>query len=310
MLSREHETLVEIFRRHPELVVDFLRALGVEPPAHEAIQAEPADQTEVVPVPFRADLVVGFLVSGPSGKPVLRIVFEVQRCKKARTRFTWPVYAASERARHKCPALVLVYATTRAVARWAAKPIDMGGGNFFRAIVIGPDVVPVVTDRRVAAAKPEVGVLSAVAHGRGPSARAIARAAIPALDKVPDELAVLYLDAILTAIGSLAEEMVKEMAQTHVFQSEYLRGRIQKGRDEGLAQGRDEGLAQGRDEGLAQGRIGGMIVALLAILDARGLPVSVAQRERMTTASDAVAIDAWIRRAASAVRTEDIFESR
>ncbi len=145
----------------------------------------------------------------------------------------------------------------------------------------------------MAAANPELAVLSVLAHRRGPKVEAIARAAIGALDGVAGDAAVLYLDAILAALGLLGRRLVKEMAQTHVFQSEYLRRRFRQERDEG------------RDEG----RTAGMVVALLAILEARGMAVSAEQRQRITSASDPVVIETWIRRAASGASTQELLNN-
>jgi hypothetical protein len=61
-----------------------------------------------------------------NGKPVLGIVVEIQLRIKARKRFTWPLYAAALRASLECPVCVLVVTTRAKVARWAARPIDLG----------------------------------------------------------------------------------------------------------------------------------------------------------------------------------------
>jgi len=58
--------------------------------------------------------------------PVLGIVVEVQLAPDKDKRFVWPVYATNLRARLKCPVCLLVITDDDRVARWAAKPIELG----------------------------------------------------------------------------------------------------------------------------------------------------------------------------------------
>ena len=120
-----------------------------------------ADLTDVQPAEYRADLVVLLL----DGLPVLGIVVEVQLSQDDRKRFVWPVYAASLRARLKCQVSLLVVTVDETVARWAAKPIDMGNGSRFVPLVLRPSGIPEVIDEQQAQSDPELAVLSAMAHG-------------------------------------------------------------------------------------------------------------------------------------------------
>jgi hypothetical protein len=102
-------------------------------------------------------------------RPVLGIVVEVQLGVDEGKRYSWPVYAMAVRAKHRCPACVLVVAPDARVARWARRPIDVGPpeGSAFTPIVVGPDEVPVVTDAELAAQDPELALLSVEVHRRG-----------------------------------------------------------------------------------------------------------------------------------------------
>jgi hypothetical protein len=65
---------------------------------------------------------------------------------------------------------LLVLTLSRGTARWARQPIDIGHPGFeLRPLVIGPDEVPTILNPDKAQADPELAVLSAMAHGRGPS---------------------------------------------------------------------------------------------------------------------------------------------
>ncbi|WP_437544970.1 hypothetical protein WME97_37730 [Sorangium sp. So ce367] len=70
------------------------------------------------------------------------------------------------------------------VAAWAAENIDLGLGlGHVEPLVLGPAVVPEITDPAEAEKDAELAVLSAVAHGNGPNGltvllRLLARAGI------------------------------------------------------------------------------------------------------------------------------------
>jgi hypothetical protein len=100
------------------------------------------------------------------GKPVLAIVVEVQLSRDEDKRASWPLYLTSLRSRVKCPTVLLVVAPDAAVARWCAKPIELGHPGFrLQPLVAGPEAIPVVVEPEEAERDPELAVLSALAHG-------------------------------------------------------------------------------------------------------------------------------------------------
>jgi hypothetical protein len=132
-------------------------------------------------VELRADLVVELLDA--AGKVVLAVVLEVQREKKPRKKYTWPVYWTVVRAERECPAVVLVVAPDGEIAAWAAEELDLGMGlGHVTPLVLGPATLPVLTDPGVAANEVELSVLSAMAHGNGPEGLAVVQAALLAVD--------------------------------------------------------------------------------------------------------------------------------
>src|SRR5262245_45592296 len=123
MPSLSHEALLLLFRNRPELAPELLRdSLHAAIPAYTEIRVDSAELTEVAPTEYRADLVVLLL----EGRPVLGIIVEVQLQVNADKHYSWPVYLAGLRARLRCPAWLLVVAPEPAVARWAARPIELG----------------------------------------------------------------------------------------------------------------------------------------------------------------------------------------
>ena len=280
MPSLSHEALLLLFRNRPGLAPELLReALGVELPAYTEIRVESSDLTEVVPAEYRADLVV-LLVDG---KPVFAIVVEVQLARDDRKLFTWPMYGAGLRARFECEVIVLVVTPSMDVARWAAEPITLGPGSAFCPFVLGPDAVPVVTDRARAEAEPELAVLSVMAHGRSDVAQAvqIALAAVAGAELVSDrDLSVLYFDLIDAALSEAARKAFQMLPQGYEFQSETLRKNIATTKT----------------------------ADILDVLDARGLTVDPEQRERILGCADLDMLKRWIRRAATIASVDALFE--
>jgi hypothetical protein len=277
-------------------------ALGVELPAYTAARTESADLSQAVSTEYRADVVV-LLVHG---EPVFGIVVEVQLSRDEDKRFTWPLYATALRARFRCECCVLVVTASDAIASWASAPIRIGAGNRFTPFVIGPSGVPLVVDPDRARRDPELGVLSAMAHGKGhpETAVTIAGTALMGISGLDEETRVLYFDLIEAALGDAARKALQMIPQGYKFQGPtYL-----KGEAEGRLKGRAEGKAEGKAEGEAEGRIVAQVGALLDVLEARGIALPSTARARIDACKDAAALRAWIRRAATVARAEDLFE--
>ncbi|WP_161810363.1 DUF4351 domain-containing protein [Steroidobacter agaridevorans] len=236
MPTQEHEALVHLFRNSPNLAPKLMRdTLGVELPAHSDVKIACADLTEVQPTEYRADLVLSL----SNGEPAYGLIVEVQLSMDARKRFVWPAYVASLRARWRCPVCLLVVCADSAVARWAAKPIQLGCKNLFAPKILGPDVVPEILDAVDAEMDPELAVLSAMAHGHDADVAKAARIAALAQgvsSGLDDDRSKLYLDLV---INSVSEAVRKELAKTMLpFKYEYQSDFAKHYVAEGLTQGR------------------------------------------------------------------------
>src|SRR5262245_50990685 len=121
MPSLAHERLVELFRAAPELVIELVRGAREIPP-FERIEVKPADLTELIPISYRADVLVLLL----RDKPVFSIITEVQLKRDLDKTFSWPLYTVAAYARYRCPACLVVYTTDEAIAKWCEEPIDYG----------------------------------------------------------------------------------------------------------------------------------------------------------------------------------------
>ena len=297
MVSFEHEVLLSLFQTRPLLAAEVLRLLGVAVPAYTSVRTESADLTDVAPTAYRADLVVVL----EDGGSVLGVVVEVQLDWDPRKRYSWPVYAATLRARLRCPVCVLVVTPTEALAKWCQTPVQLGPQFTFAPVVVGPSAIPYVTDEADAYGAPELAVLSVLAHGKEPEGPRIALSALKAVATLASDSQMLYSDVILGAVGAAAKVALEEQMdiRKYEFKSDFAKKHQAKGREEG----REEGLA----EGLAEGARSARVAALLAILDARGLAVSAAEEATIRACTDDAALTRWIRKAATAATVAEVF---
>lgn len=236
MPSQLHEALLLLFRNRPQLAPELLRdALQMSLPNYTDVRIDSADLTEVQPAEYRADLVL--LLSNSA--PVLGIVVEVQLSADERKRFVWPAYVANLRARLECQVCLLVIAADAAVCRWAAKPVDLGDGNWFTPRVLGPDAVPEITDETQAALDPELAVLSAMAHGcdmDSHKAAQIAAVAQRVTDMLDEDRSRLYFDLIIHSLSEAARRALQTMNPiNYEYQSDFARRYVAQGRAEGRA---------------------------------------------------------------------------
>lgn len=302
MPSFKHQGLIELFRHRPELAAELLRdVLGVDLPAYAEARVESADLTDMKPAERQADLVV--LLA--SSKPVLGIVVEVQLKPDPDKRRRWAAYVVGLRDRLDCPACVLAVTPNEATARWCREAIELGPGNVFRPLVIGPASIPIVDDVAEAARDPELAVLSVMAHGAEAFAEAIGRTALMAIRQLPPDQQVLYCDLILAAVSDAARKTLEKLMITgdYEFQSAYFKRRIA---EEGARVAAEEG-ARVRAEGREEGCIVGEARTLLLILEARGLLIHDKARARILACSDTAQLDAWVRKAISVAAVDELF---
>lgn len=238
MVSQLHEALLQLFRNRPALAPELLRdALHLDLPDYTEVRVDSADITEVQPAEYRADLVVLLF----RGVPVFGIIVEVQLSRDDRKPFVWPAYVINLRARLRCKVCLLVVTPDEAVARWAAKPIYLGGPNWYQPLVLGPSGVPEVTDEAEALADPELAVLSAMAHGRDADvakATQIAQVAQLASHRLDEDRSRLYADLVFNALSEAARRALRTMLPfKYEYQSDFARKYYGQGKDEGRAEG-------------------------------------------------------------------------
>jgi hypothetical protein len=282
-----HEIAADLFKNRPSLAAELLdEALGIELPPYTEAHLASIDLTEIQPAEYRADVVI---VLRDGKAPVRVIVVEVQLTKDARKRFSWPAYVTVSRAIHSCPADLLVIALDPVVAAWCAEPIAIGAPGF----VLSPSVlhraaIPVITDPEEAARRPELGVLSAMAHGETEQGAAIAAAVLPAIRGLDDERSRFYHDLIYNSLNEAARRALEETMKGYTYQSDFAKRYVA------------EGLAMGRDQGLAEG--------LLTVLQVRGIAVPEAVRTRILAEKAPEQLKRWLEKAVVASSISEVID--
>jgi hypothetical protein len=278
-----HETLVMLFQRRPRLAPELIReALDQPLPMFDEVTLQDANLSQIMPTEFRADLVVLLR----SGHPVYGIVVEIQLRRDADKEYSWPVYVTALRARYHCPCRLLVVTPDRAVARWAARPIELSPpGDIVTPLVIGPDAIPVITDTEEARERPELALLSVQAHGKTELGFEVGRAALLAADGLEDDRRMLYCELVRWAVHEAAHRQMEDLMRLA---------------DIGI---RNEEMRKYFDRGMAEGEA----KALLRILAARGLEVTESQRTQILQCTDPDTLGRWLDRAVTVRLTDELF---
>ena len=284
MPSMAHEILVDLFKNRPSLAPEILvEVLGLSLPDYTEARIASADLTETQPAEYRADIVVLLF---HDGVPVRVVIVEIQLAADPRKRLSWPAYVTVARAVHGCPAALLIVAPEPAVAGWCAEPIETGVPGFvLRPPVLRRTAVPVVTDPGEAARRPELGVLSALAHGETEQGATIADALLPAIEGLDDDRARFYYDLVYNALNEAARRTLEAKMKGYEYQSDFAKKYVAQGRAEGIT----EGITKGRAEEAA--------TAVLTVLRTRGLAVPEAARERILSQKDPERLERWLEKA-------------
>jgi hypothetical protein len=305
MPSISHQALALLLRDSPELALRFFQsAAGVSLPDGVRARLHTAQFTSLEPPEYSAD--AACLIEDATGSVLGALVLEAQLSISENKRSSWFVYTALLHRALLVRVTVLVFALTEEIARWCAEPYEYDHlGSVFRPLVIGPSMIPRITDVEQARAFPEMAVLSVAAHGQEPGAEAIGIPAFLACDTLDTERGARYADCVKGWLNEGARRALEEFMSLHgyEFQSEWAKKYADEGRKEGHKEGLREGHKEGRKEGHKEGRKEGrkeglregeekLLIKLLG-LKFGALPEAILQRIR--DASDAQ-IERWAAR--------------
>ncbi|MFI5907334.1 hypothetical protein [Dactylosporangium sp. NPDC051541] len=143
-------------------------------------------------------------------------------------------------------------------------------------IALGPRQIPVVTDPEAAQRKPDLTVLSALAHGAEPEPAPLFKALLAALDTVGKDDAKKYTDLVLASLPKATKKYLRELMSVTGYRF--------------------------HSEVFAEGKAS----VVLAVLDARGVEIPEIVRAEISDCTDIDQLETWGRLAATADKIEDL----
>lgn len=282
MPSPRHDAINTLFRARPALAVEILRDLiGVDVPVDGPARLESNDFNDRPSKDFQPDTVI--TVGSPQA-PAHGIVVEIQQERSHAKRRQLPRYAAALWLLLRCPVTVLCVCVDPEVAGWYAEPTDTElPGYVFRATVLRPCDVPVITDRDTAAEQPELAVLGVMVHGRN---RQVLETFVAALEFMKDDHAPQYYEHACSMAAPAVRRILEEIMASTTWP---VHSRLAR-----------EHFGRGKAEGEAE--------SVLKVLAVRGIEVPDDVRARIQACSDLRQLEEWLERAVGADCVADLFD--
>jgi hypothetical protein len=285
MPSSWHDSVTAIFTENPGLAVELAARLNGTPiPPGTPTHLEKPTFNDRPSTDFAADAVI---VVGPKQDPVRGIIVEAQKRTFREKPPQWARYAAQLWTFLKCPVDVLVVCPDAKSGFYYAQPVRTSlPGYTHLPIVLLPSDVPAITDPDEAAARPAMAALSVAYHGAEPG---VPEAVTDGLRKLPPDSGIKYHEHAYNMAPLAVQRILEQLmnADTWPVYSPFAKEHFGRGRKEGKTEGRGE--------------------AILDFLEARGLDVSEAERDRITSCTDPRRLKKWTKRAATAEKTADLF---
>jgi hypothetical protein len=267
-----------MFRDSPELAVEILhQLLGADVPADMPVRVESNDFNDRPSRDFTPDTVISV---GPPQAPKHGIVVEIQQKKSDAKRKQLPRYAAQAWLLLSCPVTVLCVCPESDAAAWYAEPVHTELPGFvFRAVVLGPGEVPVITDPQEAAARPALAAMGVMFHGRN---QRVVEAFKDALLIMKPEYAPQYNEYAFNMAAPAVRRILEEMmASTNwPVYSPFAKQHYGRGKAE----------------------------AVVRVLAVRGIEVPEDVLARIRACTDQRQLDTWLERAATATSATDLFD--
>ena len=202
---------------------------------------------------------------------------------------------------------VIVITARSDVARWALKVAHLRSRLGTRLALtpvvlhLGEDSAKALLDEK----RPELALFAAWAmqSRHGPKARAVVERAIELTERLAAPLRRAQMRAIVSVLSEPMLAMLREASMNPDKIPETPAARKTRLFCEGQARKR------GRREGEVKGEVKGKRDALLALLKARGVALSVEEQAVLRACADAAKLDRWIIRAATAASASEVFGS-
>lgn len=293
------------------LFARLLPRAGIRFPEHTAIELLDTDLTEIRPLERRVDSLFRVHVADDEGGFVLAV--ESQGKPDPDKHNSWTYYLAHMYAKYRLPPFLVVVCKDKATAEWAAEPIRVGRG-FHTSIVVyplvlGPGILPVITEADDAAHDLGVAAFSALAYAKDPGLTAILDALASGMaDKAKESMGNAETDegedvdrvdwAEIVEIGlgeGPGRDYWRHLMATYTPNFPGSNTIVEESWLEGRAKGQVEGKAEAKAEDI------------LHILGVRGIEVSDSVRERVTACTDLDVLRVWLDRSLSVADAEELF---
>ncbi|MFD0556387.1 hypothetical protein FB566_1626 [Stackebrandtia endophytica] len=199
MVTTEHEVLIDLARQAKPLVPELIHQIGgLDLPSYVEVRDESEDCGESIPIERRADAVQ--TLRDRRGRPVLSIVFEVQRSYKDEKWASWLSYTVTAINQYDCPTVLVVLCPKETEARGCRRTHDFGFGTIqLCPIVISYADIPVIDDAAEAARHLGLAMLSALAHGDRAGGMVLGALSV-AFNTLAVDTATTYSDLMFTAL--------------------------------------------------------------------------------------------------------------
>ena len=298
MPGLKHQSIVQILRDQPQLLVMFLGRSGLQLPSGAFPVIADSDLSHRGPrilKELRSDNV--FLFRGEQEK--VAVVVEVQTSRPNHKRkLAWPCYVTSAREVHDCKAYLLVVAAGRDALTGSDRIIEIGQPGF--------DLLPFVTgrDRMPPPGGPFFGPELTMLHIlTGTLDLTIHEARMFALVSIAEarpERYRRYVHLIRIFTPRHARQELEQLMED-LFKDTFI--------DRFLEEGKQEGMQQGIEQGMQQGRADSATRVLLTILTARGIAIADQVRARIAECADPELLERWATRAATSTTIDEVFAS-
>ncbi|MFC9469663.1 hypothetical protein [Streptomyces coelicoflavus] len=222
---------------------------------------------------------------------------------------SWTYYLAHMYAKYRLPPFLLVVCKDKATAAWAAEPIRVGRGFHTSMavfpLVLGPGILPMITEPDEVARDLGVAVFSALAYATDPGLTAILDALASGVANDADKPGsgdntetdgdvdrVDWAEIVEIGLGEgPGRDYWRHLMATYTPNFPGSNTIVEESWLEGKAEGKAEGQAEG----------------VLRILEVRGVKIPDFVRERVTACTDLDVLGTWLDRSLSAERAEELF---